>query len=106
MKIHEMLPSRFLKKEDCPQPVLATIANITEEVVDKDSGETKYAMHFQELDKPLALNSTNIQLAAAICQSDEIGNRLVSIRPHLTQYLDCLERHPPILILQCPSKEW
>lgn len=71
MKVSEMLPSRFLKKDDCPAPVLVTIANITEEVMDKDSGETKFAMHFQEFDKPLALNSTNIQLAAAICQSDD-----------------------------------
>lgn len=71
MKVSEMLPSRFLKKEDCPAPVLVTIANITEEVMDKDTGETKWTMHFQEFDKPLALNSTNIQLAAAICGSDD-----------------------------------
>jgi hypothetical protein len=71
MKISEMLPSRFLKKEDVPQPVLVTIANITEEIVDKDTGETKFAMHLQEFERPLLLNSTNIQLAAAICGSDD-----------------------------------
>lgn len=81
MKVHEMIPSRFLKKEDCPAPLLLTIAKITNEQVDKDSDEWKYAMWFQEQEKPLLLNSTNIQLCAAILNSDEsddwVGRKVV-----------------------------
>lgn len=68
--ISQMLPSRFLKQDDVPQPVLVTISDITQEVMDKDSGETKWAMHFSEYEKPLALNSTNIQIAAMACGSE------------------------------------
>jgi len=80
-KLSEMLPSRFLKKEDVPAPILCTIANFTHEEVDKDSGEMKWAMHLQETDKPLAMNSTNLQLCAAIFQSqdtdDWLGKKIV-----------------------------
>ena len=70
-KINEMLPSRFLKKEDVPAPVLVTISAITHEQVDKDTDEWKWSMHFAEFEKPLALNSTNIQVAGIACGSDD-----------------------------------
>jgi hypothetical protein len=76
-----MLPSRFLKQDEVPQPVLVTISNITQEIMDKDSGETKWAMHFEEFEKPLALNSTNIQISAMACGSDNtddwLGKKIV-----------------------------
>jgi hypothetical protein len=79
--VNEMLPSRFLKKEDVPAPVLVTISAITHEVVDKDTEEKKWAMHFEEFDKPLALNSTNLQITAKACgsqDSDEwLGRKMV-----------------------------
>jgi hypothetical protein len=79
--LNEMLPSRFLKKEDVPAPVLVTISAITHEVVDKDTEEKKWAMHFEEFDKPLALNSTNLQITAKACgsqDSDEwLGRKMV-----------------------------
>ena len=79
--LNEMLPSRFLKKEDVPAPVLVTISAITHEVVDKDTEEKKWAMHFEEFDKPLALNSTNLQITAKACgsqDSDEwLGRKIV-----------------------------
>lgn len=77
----EMLPSRFLKKEDVPTPALVTIQDLTNEVMDKDSGETKWAMSFAEFDKPLAMNSTNLQACASICNSqdsdDWLGKQVV-----------------------------
>jgi len=81
MKLNEMLPSRFLKKEDVPAPVLVTIRTVTQEVIDNDTGEQKWAMHFQEFEKPLALNTTNLQIAFAACgvdDSDDMpGHKLV-----------------------------
>ena len=80
-KINEMLPSRFLKTADVPAPVLVPISAITHEQVDKDADEWKWSMHFAELDKPLALNSTNIQVAGMACGSDDtddwIGKKIV-----------------------------
>ena len=81
MKISDMLPSRFLKQSDVPAPVLVTVSNLTNEVMDKDSGETKWALHFEEFDKPLAMNSTNIQVAAMAFGTDEtdewLGRKVV-----------------------------
>jgi hypothetical protein len=80
-KVSEMIPSRFLKKDDVPAPVLVTVMSLSQEEMDKDSGELKWAVHFQEFDKPMALNSTNIQLCAAIFSSDDtddwVGKKLV-----------------------------
>lgn len=45
------------------------------------SPEMKWCLHFRELEKPLVLNSTNIQLCAQICKSEDtdewIGKRVV-----------------------------
>lgn len=84
-KVSEMLPSKFLKKEDVPSPVLVTIAAVSHELVEQDTGEMKWAMHFLEsinnTSKPMVLNSTNIQLCEAILGSDDtdqwIGKKIV-----------------------------
>ncbi len=83
MKLHEMLESKFLKKEDVEAPVLVTISAIKQLNVAKDGAdpEMKWAMTFEEIDKPLIMNSTNLQLTAKICDSadtdDWIGKQVV-----------------------------
>jgi hypothetical protein len=72
-KVNEMIPSKFLKKEDVGIGVLVTIGNITKENVAQEGAdpEYKYCMSFAELDKPLVLNSTNLHILQAILLSDE-----------------------------------
>jgi hypothetical protein len=76
MKIHEMMPSKFLKKEDVGNGVLVTV-NAIERInvaMEGDPPELKYTMSFRELEKPLVLNSTNIQLCAQVFKSDDTDN--------------------------------
>ena len=68
----EMIPSRFLKKGDIGLGMLVTIKSL--EMVTFKKGEpeeeSKWILHFQENDKGLSLNKTNIQLLEVICGSD------------------------------------
>ncbi|MFN8758850.1 MAG: hypothetical protein ACK5XA_08580 [Tagaea sp.] len=84
-KLSEMMPSKYLKKEDLDEydgELAVTIVKIKQENVAKenDPEEWKWLAKFKELDKPLILNSTNLQLMAKALLSDEsddwIGQRL------------------------------
>lgn len=72
-KMHEMLTSQFLKKEDVGAGVLMTVTGVTQENVAKQGAEPemKWCLNFNESDKPLVLNSTNIQLCHQIFGSDD-----------------------------------
>lgn len=82
-KIHEMLSSKFLKKEDVGDGVLLTIKNVEQVNVAKEGAdpEHKWALTFKDEEKPLVLNSTNIQLCKQMFESDDtdqwIGKRIV-----------------------------
>jgi hypothetical protein len=73
MNISALRESKYLKKEDLPQPMLVTMADIKEINLAMEGGkpDMKYALYFEELDKPMVLNSTNGQLIAKIVGSDE-----------------------------------
>ena len=77
-KIHEMLESKFLKKEDVGAGVLYTINAVVQKNVAKEGAdpEYKWAMCFEQNDKPLVLNSTNIQLCQAVFGSDDTDDWL------------------------------
>lgn len=77
-KIHEMLESKFLKKEDVGAGALFTIASVEQKNVAKEGAEPelKWCLKFAESDKPLVLNSTNIQLCQQIFQSDDTDDWL------------------------------
>lgn len=82
--INEMKgPSKYLSKEDIGRGALVTVKGIEQRNVARegDSPEFRWLMHFQEGNKPLVLNSTNIQLTARICGSentdDWTGKQLV-----------------------------
>jgi hypothetical protein len=71
-RISEMINSNYLKKEDIEDEVIVTIvgvkkANIAREDQDADY---KWLMKFDEFEKPMVLNSTNIQLLARACGSE------------------------------------
>ena len=82
-KIHEMLESKFLKKEDVGAGSLLTVASVIQKNVAKEGAdpELKWCLTFSDGDKPFVLNSTNIQLCQAIFGSDDtdhwIGKQIV-----------------------------
>lgn len=69
--IDEMVPSKYLKKSDVEPAKLVTIKDVKKENVAQEDqpAEHKYTLYFNELEKPLVLNSTNIHLAATACDS-------------------------------------
>lgn len=80
-KIHQMIESKFLKKEDAGDGILVTIRNVKQHNVGKDdSPELKWCAEFDEC-KPLVLNSTNLALIEKALNSDDsddwIGKKIV-----------------------------
>lgn len=82
--ISTMMPSSFLKKEDFPQQTLLTIRRFTHENVAPNGQpeERKWIMHFDEFERGLVMNPTNLQLAAVALGSentdDWIGKQIVA----------------------------
>lgn len=72
-RTNEMLTSQFLKKEDVGAGVLMTVTAVEQHNVAKQGAEPemKWCLLLNESDKPLVLNSTNIQLCQQIFQSDD-----------------------------------
>lgn len=91
-KTSEMRESKFLKKEDVGRGVLATITSCVRKNVAMEGAdpEQKWCLTFQELDKPLVLNVTNIQLCEIMFGSDDtdhwIGKRIVLYTDPNVQY--------------------
>ena len=64
MKTSEMIQSKFLKKDDFPQPAVLTVRGVSIEEVGR--GDTRWVLHFNERTKGIVLNVTKIkQLEAA-----------------------------------------
>lgn len=83
MKATAMIPSKFLKKEDVDPPKLVTIKALRQANVamDDQPEEMKWTVLFKELEKPMVLNSTNIQLLTKALGTDEtdewVGKQVV-----------------------------
>jgi len=73
MKTTELVSSKYLKKEDFPQPAILTVAQIKKENVAIANQEPKYrgVMYFQEMEKGLVLNTTNLKRATKFFGSDD-----------------------------------
>lgn len=69
----DMRESKFLKKEDVGRGALGTISGCVKKNVAAEGAdpEPKWCLTFHEIDKPLVLNATNIQLCEQICGSDD-----------------------------------
>lgn len=82
-KTSEMRESKFMKKEDVGTGALVTIESVEPHNVAKEGAppENKWCLVFAEADKPLVLNSTNIQLCERIFASDDtddwVGKKIV-----------------------------
>lgn len=81
--IKDMLPSNYLKQADFDQDYIVTVRKIEQKNIAMDGkpAEIKWLAHFAEFDKPMVLNSTNIQLMAKACASDDtddwIGKEII-----------------------------
>jgi hypothetical protein len=75
-KTSDMRESKFLKQSDVGGGMLATIAGCKQYNVAQEGAaeEHKWCLTFSELEKPLVLNGTNIQLCERICGSDDTDN--------------------------------
>jgi hypothetical protein len=72
-KISEMRESKFLKQSDIGEGARMTVSGCERHNVAKEGAdpELKWCLEFEQTDKPLVLNSTNIQLCAKIFGSDD-----------------------------------
>jgi hypothetical protein len=83
MNISNFTESKFLRKADVDPPVFVTIGELEQVDVSMpgEPAETKYALHFAELEKPLIMNSTNAELIKNITGSEDtddwIGHKIV-----------------------------
>jgi hypothetical protein len=82
-KTSEMKERKFLGQSDVGKAVLWTVHGVEKVNTAKEDAEPvmKWAMNFGESDKPMVLNSTNIQLCEKIFSSDDtdhwVGKKLV-----------------------------
>ena len=72
-KIGEMIESKYLKQSDVDGEVEVTIVKVGQVNVAREDQqpEMKWAIRFEEFKKPMVLNSTNIQLLAQACASED-----------------------------------
>ena len=81
--INQMIESKYLKQSDVDGETEVTIVKIGQLNVAREDQEPeiKWAIRFQEFKKPMVLNSTNLQLLAKACESEEsedwIGKKVV-----------------------------
>lgn len=73
MNSNDLMPSKYLKQSDVTPPKIVTIASMKQENLAKDTEPKKlrWTLLFEELDKPLVLNKTNIKRCAKVCGSEE-----------------------------------
>src|SRR3990167_9597425 len=84
-RVGEMIESKFLKKEDVggERGMLVTISGVKQANVAMQGAdpEMKGTWSFEELDKPMVLNSTNIHMCAKACGSEDtedwMGKKIV-----------------------------
>jgi hypothetical protein len=82
-KTSEMRESKFLKQGDVGNGALMTVSGCEPHNVAKEGAEPehKWCLTFEESDKPLVLNFTNIQICERVFGSDDtdnwIGKRIV-----------------------------
>lgn len=81
--ISALKSSKYLTKQDVNPPILVTIQECVEVNVAQEGSppEKKWALHFNETERPMILNSTNGQIIAGITGKDNtedwIGAKIV-----------------------------
>ncbi len=82
MNVNQMMPSKFIKKEDVGNGVLYEITGVEEQDAGtQENMDMKWVLLFKETDKPLILNKTNMTAVSTILGSEEsedwIGKQVV-----------------------------
>ena len=73
MNVNQLKQSRFLTRADVGKGTLVTIKECFQDNIAKEGAaeELRWCLAFDELEKPLVLNSTNGQIIAQITRSEE-----------------------------------
>ena len=71
--VNELMPSKYLKEHDVTPPKIVTIKGLKQENLARDDQPKKlrWTMLFEEVEKPLVLNKTNLKRCAKACGSEE-----------------------------------
>ena len=83
MHIDDMTPSKYLKRSDVEPPKIVTISDLKQENLarDNEAKKMRWTMSFEELDKPLVLNKTNLKRTAKALNTEEtdewIGKKIM-----------------------------
>lgn len=83
MHVSAFKQSKYLTRADVGSGALVTIRELAQENISKEGApeELKWAMYFDECEKPLLCNPTNAQIIASILKSEEsddwIGQKVV-----------------------------
>jgi hypothetical protein len=79
--IHELLPSKYIKKDDIGAGALCTIRGISRENVGtEDAPQEKVTIELDEFDKKFVANVTNVYAIAAVYGEDYaewVGKKIV-----------------------------
>jgi hypothetical protein len=71
MKLNELFPSTYLKKDDIPRPMVVTIDCVVIEMVGADEDkEQKPIINFRNCEKAMVLNKTNATELASMFGDD------------------------------------
>lgn len=72
-KIGEMIESKYLKQADIDDEAEVTVVGVKKANIAKEHEEPEYKwlIKFGEFSKPMVLNTTNIQLLAKACASED-----------------------------------
>ena len=73
MKTSELTASKYLKKDDFPEPALLTVSDVKKENVALPNQPKKErgVMYFEERDKGMVLNTTNLKRTEKALGSDD-----------------------------------
>ena len=76
--VKDMIPSTYLKKEDFDEPTICTVAKVGKKNIAKDdeTPDVKWLVKFDEFDKPMILNKSNIEALADACDSQDTDDWL------------------------------
>lgn len=77
-KIGEMIEGKYLKQSDVDDEAIVTVQKVGKANVARegDEPEYKWLIRFEEFQKPMVLNSTNIKRLAKACDSDDTDDWL------------------------------
>lgn len=88
----DFMTSNYLKKEDVGEGALVTLRSIERKDVGPKDGppDIKAVAYFEEFEKPLVLNGTNLQLMSKVAESEDtedwIGQAFVLYTDENVQY--------------------